>query len=73
MGFIEDFYNMLTSEGTNASYKLALLCSIIDYIDANPPAKGNSYQVPIIFVAKQFLNYYLPLTINLPIFEPVLQ
>lgn len=56
--------SVLKDEEKSSSYKIALVCSIVDYVIENPsehPRNGFHY-IPLIYIARQFLFYYYPMT-----------
>ncbi len=57
--------SVLFSEKKSSTYKFALISALVDYIIENPneyPQNG-FHNIPIVYLAKQWLYYYYPLMI----------
>ena len=58
---------LILNDGKKSStYKYALLLGIVDYVIENPLENpmNNFHYIPLIYLAKQFLAYYFPLTLK---------
>jgi len=64
MTLIRDINHILKYGKKTSSYKFATLLAIFDYIIEHPSERpvNNFHFVPIVYLAKQFISYYYPLS-----------
>jgi len=64
MTLIRDINNILEYGRKTTSYKYATLLSIFDYIVEHPSETpvNNQHFIPIVYLARQFISYYYPLS-----------
>ncbi|MHA1196932.1 MAG: hypothetical protein ACTSSM_12635, partial [Promethearchaeota archaeon] len=66
MGLIKDINNILKYGQKTTTYKYATLLAIFDYIVEHPSEASinNLHFIPIVYLAKQFISYYYPLSFH---------
>ena len=64
MPLIKDINNILAYGSKTTSYKFVTLLGLFDYLVERPtePPRNNFHFIPIIYLAKQAINYYYPLS-----------